>query len=302
MNDYVNVLFVEDNPDDAELVALELQRAQFIVDSQRVDTRENFLTALQTREWDLIISDYKMPKFNGLEAFNLFQQAGLDIPFIFVSGTLGEERAVEAMRAGARDYILKGNLTRLPEAIRRELQDAQNRAEKRRTEEKARQDQYRLEMAVEASGAGIFEFNAADHAATYVNNRLLEILGCDLETLASTPDLAEWGLSIIHPNDRAVLNQRFRAFLAGEIESWSLDFRLRGAENRWVDVALYTRSTLRDANGRTTRFIGSLLDISEHRRLLAQFQQRCRTRFQQRSHDHFQLRLLYPQPDRGRRG
>src|SRR5216684_3946694 len=103
------VLIVDDSPDDAELVVRALRRGGHELKYQRVDTPETMLAALQQETWDIVIADYSMPRFNGIAALKLLQAQKLDLPFLLVSGTVGEEVAIEAMKAGAHDYILKRN-------------------------------------------------------------------------------------------------------------------------------------------------------------------------------------------------
>src|SRR4051812_26412266 len=107
------LLIVEDSADDAELVARELRRSHYAVTYERVDTAEAMRTALARSAWDLVIADYSMPSFDALGALAVLQQQGLDLPFIIVSGSIGEETAVAGMKAGAHDYLLKQHLTRL---------------------------------------------------------------------------------------------------------------------------------------------------------------------------------------------
>ncbi len=114
----LKVLLVEDNPDDAKLVLRELSRAGFEAISQRVDTEAAFLDSLQS-DLDFILSDYAMPEFSGMRALELLKKSGLEIPFILISGTIGEDIAVEAMKLGATDYLLKDRLARLGPAMRR---------------------------------------------------------------------------------------------------------------------------------------------------------------------------------------
>src|SRR4051812_14814601 len=117
----LRLLLVEDSVDEAELVVRELSRGGFDVTWTRVQTEAALTTAVARHHWDVVISDFAMPGFDGLSAFSIVKQHHPDVPFIFVSGVLGEERAVEAMRNGARDYVLKGNLARLTVAVAREL-------------------------------------------------------------------------------------------------------------------------------------------------------------------------------------
>src|SRR5438045_2580411 len=110
MNQVLRVLVAEDSQNDAELMIRELRRGGYETAFERVDTPEALRKALQEREWDLVVSDYVMPGFGGLDALELFNQMRLDIPFIIVSGQIGEDVAVEAMRMGARDYIMKDRM------------------------------------------------------------------------------------------------------------------------------------------------------------------------------------------------
>ncbi len=131
----LRLLLIEDSADDATLLLREIKRGGFDPLCQRVDTYEDTESALQTQNWDIIISDYSMPNFNGMEALKLAKDSGKDLPFILISGTIGEEYAVRAMKAGANDYLMKDNLTRLIPAIERELKEAKNRNARKRAEE-----------------------------------------------------------------------------------------------------------------------------------------------------------------------
>src|SRR5579863_6645590 len=129
-----HILIVEDSPDDAELVARALRRGGCDLTFERVETAQTMLAALVKQKWDVVIADYSLPHFNGLAALKLLQEQRLDLPFILVSGTVGEELAVQAMKAGAHDYVLKGNLSRLPFAVERELRDCEVRVARKHAE------------------------------------------------------------------------------------------------------------------------------------------------------------------------
>src|SRR3989442_4991028 len=118
------VLLVEDSEDDALLLVDELQRGGYEVNHARVDTADAMRRALHDRSWDFMIADYSMPRFSALAALTLYKDAGLDVPFIIVSGAIGEETAVATMKAGAHDYIMKTNLARFLPVVERELRDA----------------------------------------------------------------------------------------------------------------------------------------------------------------------------------
>ena len=131
----IRVLVVEDNPDDEELVLAELRRGGYDVSHERVESAPAMRAALARVAWDIVLSDFAMPAFNAPAALELLRGAGFDTPFIIVSGTVGEETAVAAMRGGASDYVLKNSLARLCPAIERELREAERRVEQRRMQE-----------------------------------------------------------------------------------------------------------------------------------------------------------------------
>jgi diguanylate cyclase (GGDEF)-like protein len=131
----LRALIVEDSEDDTELLLRELKRGGYKTVHARVDTPETMSAELAARAWDIVFSDFTMPQFSAFDALGLLRKTGMDIPFIIVSGTIGEDRAVTAMKAGAHDYILKGNLKRLLPAVERELREAQMRRERRKAEE-----------------------------------------------------------------------------------------------------------------------------------------------------------------------
>jgi len=130
----LRILIVEDSEADTELLLRELRRGGYAPEFERVETHEGLDTALARQSWDMIISDYAMPRFNGLQALKLAQEKGLDIPFIIVSGSIGEDVAVAAMKAGAHDYLMKGNTARLLPAVERELREAHMRQERRQAD------------------------------------------------------------------------------------------------------------------------------------------------------------------------
>lgn len=131
----LRVLIVEDSEIDAGLVLHELKQHGFGANAQRVASSQELESALARQSWDLVISDYAMHQFNGLEALRIVKASGFDLPFILISGTIGEELAVAAMKAGANDYLLKDQLARLGAAVKRELRDAKERHARRRAEE-----------------------------------------------------------------------------------------------------------------------------------------------------------------------
>ena len=142
----LRVLFVEDSEDDVLLIVRELRRAGYDVSFRKVDTPEEMRNALSKEEWDIILSDYVMPHFTTAEALSILKETGLDIPFIIVSGAIGEQAAVELMKAGAHDFVMKDSLAKLGPVAQRELRDADTRRERRQAQERLKESEegYRL--------------------------------------------------------------------------------------------------------------------------------------------------------------
>jgi PAS domain S-box-containing protein len=168
----LHILIVEDSEDDALLLLRELRKGGYDPASRRVETPEDMKAALAESEWDIVISDYVLPRFGGLAALELLKDSGLDLPFIVVSGNIGEDIAVEAMRRGAHDYIIKGNLARLVPAVERELRDVENRRASKRAED----ERIRLAAATEAAAEAVVITDIRG-IVQYVNEAFVKMTG-----------------------------------------------------------------------------------------------------------------------------
>lgn len=192
MNRALNLLLVEDSDDDAELVLVLLRRGGYAVAVTRVSDATGMKTALTRDGCDLVIADYSLPKFSGLAALKLLCNSGLDIPFIIVSGHIGEDEAVAAMRSGAHDYVMKHNLSRLLPAIERELGDAANRKARRSAEQRLREQERRLSGIMSNIPGVIFQMLQTPDGQcrfSYVSEGSEDILGLSPAHLMSNAQI-----------------------------------------------------------------------------------------------------------------
>jgi PAS domain S-box-containing protein len=190
----LRVLIVEDSEDDAMLTIHQIEKGGYRTESEIVQTAEKLEACLREKAWDIILCDYKMPRFNGFEALRIVKQSGLDIPFIIISGTIGEETAVECMKAGADDYLMKGHLTRLLPAIERGLREAGNRAERKRLEMEQKQVESELRFRnillstqQEVSIDGILVVDEAGRMLSF-NQKFVAMWGIPAEVIDSKSD------------------------------------------------------------------------------------------------------------------
>jgi signal transduction histidine kinase len=182
----IRMLAVEDSPEDYELCVRALERGGYRVAAERVDTRQGLEQALDQGSWDVVLSDYAMPQFSGTQALEIVKARGLDVPFIIVSGTVGEEVAVAAMRSGAHDYVLKQSLARLCPAVEREIRESASRAERRQMQEQLMISDRMASVGTLAAGVA-HEIN--NPLAALVTN--LDLLGRDLAALDEEHGLGE---------------------------------------------------------------------------------------------------------------
>src|ERR687889_416745 len=257
----LRVLIVEDSVDDTLLLLRELRRGGYEPQYERVDTAEAMRAALERQDWDVVVSDHAMPSFSAPAALTLLQDGGWpDLPFIIVSGHIGEDAAVKAMKAGAHDFIAKNSLARLAPAIERELRDAEERRERRRAQEALRlaEEKYRgiFENAVE----GIFQTTTAGHFVT-VNPMMARIFGYDSpeEMLRTIHDVAEQ--LYVEPEQRTEFARRM--FRDGRVFEFEVRVYRKDGSVIWVSV---NARAVREGSGEIVGFEGTLEDITERKR------------------------------------
>jgi two-component system, cell cycle sensor histidine kinase and response regulator CckA len=268
MNNNLRVLVIEDLEDDMLLMLRELRRGGYTLDYLRVETSEEMEAALDRQDWDIVIADYTLPLFSAPAALKLLQQKQRDLPFIIVSGTIGEETAVTAMKAGAHDYIIKGQLTRLLPAVERELREAEERRRRRETElalqesEAAlRQSQQQYQALAEASPVGIFRTDALGNCI-YVNRQWTEMTGIPFESAVQ----GDWARAL-HPEDREQIITDWQTAFQNTVPL-RLEFRFQKPDGAIVWVLC---QALPEGGVKGLGYIGTVTDITEKKQLESQF-------------------------------
>ncbi len=257
MSKPLRVLIVEDLEDDALLVMRELERGGYDTTSERVETAEAMTATLEKQVWDVIIADYRLPHFSAPAALELFKETGLDLPFIVVSGTVGEETAVAMMRAGAHDYLMKGNLTRLVPAVERELREAEVRKELKQAAEALRQSEKKYRDLADSLPQTVFELDEAGNF-TFVNLNSLEIF----DFAFKNSDNSWSALQMFVPEDRDSVKENFERGMRGE-ELGSTEYTAVKKDGVSFPVLVYASPIIQEKKVIGLR--GIAIDITEHK-------------------------------------
>ena len=198
---HLRLLIIEDKENDAQLIFRYLQKTGFSIASERVETASKMQEALDSKSWDIIIADYSLPQFDAPSALKLLQNSGKDIPFIVISGTIGEETAVEMMKAGAHDYLMKDNLIRLDSVIKREVEESKIRRERKQALDALIKSEQTLANLVSNLPGFVYRC-ANDHHWTmdYLSEGFIDLTGYAIEEVLQNKLLSF--NDIIHPDDR----------------------------------------------------------------------------------------------------
>jgi len=255
------ILLLEDSELDARLIRAQLEEGGLAFHLERVDGREDFLRALASGTFDLILSDYNIPGFDGLSALNAARRFLPDSPFLFVSGALGEERAIDLLKRGATDYVLKDRLERLVPSLKRALREAESEVRRKRTEEALRRSEERYQLVMRATSDAVWDWDLETDSVQW-SDSVEQVLGSGQASLGH--DSEAW-LEHIHPEDRDRVREKLQRVLGSREERWQDEYRLRRADGTFAIVA-DRGYIVRDASGRALRMAGALQDITEHRR------------------------------------
>jgi PAS domain S-box-containing protein len=250
----LRILSVEDDPNDTMLIQELLETEGLICEVTRVETLAAFMASVEQGGIDLILADYTLPSFNGISALKIAMKACPDVPFIFVSGTLGEEVAIEALKIGATDYVLKTRLSRLVPSVLRALREATQRAERKRAEAALRQNEAYLAEAQRLSRTGSFGWDVPSRQI-YWSGETYNVFGYD-RSVKPALDLV---LQLIHPDDKDLVGQTLDAAIEARAD---LDFEHRLLmPDGWVKYLHVLAHALETSSG-SLEYVGAVTDVT----------------------------------------
>lgn len=251
------ILILEDIPDDAELAMRELRRAEISFQSKRVETKEGFLEALREFEPDVILSDFNLPQFNALEALGLLKELKNETPFILYTGSLTEEVAVECMKDGAADYILKSSLKRLPSAVLNALEKSEARKAEKKAMDALRESENKLRTLIESMTEGLLQVDTNDRIQ-FVNKCFCEMVDYTEEELIGT----DWS-RLLFDEERDLIKQISDSRGKGLNDTYEIRLQKKSGEILWMIVG---GAPIKNAEGATIGWIGTFTDITDRKR------------------------------------
>jgi PAS domain S-box-containing protein/putative nucleotidyltransferase with HDIG domain len=256
----IKALMIDDSEDDVLLILRELKKGGYLPDYQRIETAAAMKKALKESRWDIVLCDYKMPNFSAPSAIDLLKKTNIDLPIIIISGTIGEETAIECMRLGAQDYIMKSNLSRLCPAIARELEEAKIRFHKQQSEVLLLQSEEKYRTILENIEDGYYEVDLTGNF-TFFNDAVCRILGYSREELT--------GMNNRQFTDKEnaeilfqTLNQVYKTGQPTKGFDWQV-IRKNGSK-RFIEASV---SLIEDNAGKPSGFRGIIRDITERKEM-----------------------------------
>jgi PAS domain S-box-containing protein len=253
----LRVLSLEDDPNDTELIQELLAAEELVCEITRVETKESFAAAIKAGEMDLILADYSLPSYDGISALKLALEQCPDIPFLFVSGTLGEEVAIEALKIGATDYVLKTRLSRLAPSVCRALRESRERAERKRAEHALRRSETYLAEAQKLSRTGSFGWDVAQ-GRIYWSEETFRIFAYDPGMEVTLDGIMER----THPEDRGAL-QQFVERVSAERKEFDYEHRLLMPDGSVKHVRVVGRPS--ETESGSFEFVGAVTDITKQK-------------------------------------
>jgi PAS domain S-box-containing protein len=258
MASLIHILHLEDDPADARLIQAKIEETDLACRITLVQTRDEFDDALQHNRYDIILGDYRLPTYDGMSALRLSQEKRPEIPFIFVSGTMGEEAVIDGLTQGATDYVLKKNLSRLPSAVKRALQEARNRHEGRQAREALQRSNEMLRAIIETVPAAIIGLDLEGRVASVWNPAAEKMFGW------SAQEVMGRALPTV-PMDRQEEFKRLRDQIRKGKTLEGVDVRRQRRDGTPIDYSIYA-SPLHDAEGRIGGIVNVLVDITERKK------------------------------------
>ena len=253
---HIQVLFIEDSVDDYEVITEKIKRAGFEINSRRVETPEDLKQVLVTSDWDLVISDSSLPRFDGHQALSMTRKTHPHIPFIIISGSIGEEAAGRALLAGANDYMIKDDLTRLIPSIYRELREYENRIERLEMEQKLQQSQRNYQLLAQ-NVQDLVCVHDTDCNYLWVSPSCSRILGYSPEELIS-----QGVMTTIHPEDLEKVAGVMESLKKGDIRTMQR-FKYRRRRKDGIYIYLETLAEPVYENEWLSRIVSTSRDITE---------------------------------------